>query len=111
MENIIKTFTGFFFIMLTVFLATGVMGSSIESRNATQYAANCAQRIESSNFSKNVIQTINQESEERGYHITVNTVTSPTNRYVHYGTLTLEYQYTIPILGIDQTHDVVMDLH
>ena len=97
--------------MAMLFLGAGILSASLDSRNANAYANNYATRIEQSNYAASVISDIKREAETLGYNVTVDVKTSQNNTYSHYGLLTLRYTYKIPIIGISQTHNAIVDLN
>ena len=111
METVIKTYIGFFFMMAMLFLGSGIISASLESRNANAYANNFATRIENSNYSSAVVEQCRTEAQALGYNLTVTVKTSSNNAYAHYGLLTLNYQYRIPIIGVYQVHNAIVDLN
>lgn len=111
MESVLKTYLGFFFMLAMLFLGAGILSASLDARNANAYANNYATRIEQSNYSSSVIDEIKHEADQLGYKVSVDVRTSTNNTYSHYGLLTLRYNYRIPILGISQTHNAVVDLN
>lgn len=111
METIIKAFMGFFFMMALLFLGAGILSASLDSRNANSYANNYATRIENANYAHSVIEECKKEAKELGYALSVDVKTSTNNTYSHYGLLTLRFRYRIPIIGINQVHNAVIDLN
>lgn len=111
METVIKTYMGFFFMVAMLFLGSGIISASLESRNANAYAMNYATRIENSNYAMAVIEECTNEAKDLNYAMTVDIKTSTNNAYSHYGLLTLRYQYNIPIIGIYQVHNAIVDLN
>ena len=111
METVIKTYMGFFFMVSMLFLGSGVLSSSLQSRNANAYANNYATRIENANYAASVIQECREEAQANGYGLSVDVKTSSNNTYSHYGLLTLRYRYSIPLIGVFQTHNAVVDLN
>lgn len=111
METVIKTYMGFFFMVAMLFLGSGIISASLESRNANAYANNYATRIENSNYATSIIQECKNEAADLNYGLTVDIKTSTNNAYSHYGLLTLKYQYNIPIIGIYQVHNAIVDLN
>lgn len=111
METIIKTYMGFFFMIALLFLGAGILSASLDSRNANAYANNYATRIENANYAASVIDDCKNEANDLGYQLAVDVKTSENNTYSHYGMLSLQYRYRIPIIGIDQTHVAMVDLN
>ena len=88
-----------------------MLSASLDARNANAMANNYATRIEQSNYAASVIQEIKYEAEQFDYKVSVDVRTSTNNTYSHYGLLTLTYKYRIPILGISQQHNALVDLN
>jgi len=111
METVLKTYMGFFFMMAMLFLGSGILSASLQSRNANAYANNYATRIENANYASSIIDECVDEAHELGYGLSVDVRTSTNNTYSHYGLLTLRYKYSIPIIGIAQVHSAIVDLN
>lgn len=111
MESVIKTYLGFFFLIAMLFIGSGLLSASLDARNANAMANMYATRVEQSNYAYNVIQEVKAEAENFGYQVSIDVRTSDNNTYSHYGLLTLRYNYRIPILGIRQSHNVLVDLN
>lgn len=104
METIIKSFVGMFFALLLLLLGAGLIAASVNARNAGSFAADCASRIENSDFADSVIESCRQEAEDRGYELTVDVSEKVGQPEVKYGRLKLSYPFRIPLTGIARTN-------
>lgn len=111
METVLKTYMGFFFMIALLFLGAGILSASLQSRNANAYANNYATKIEQANYSAAVVKVCKEEAAKLGYRLTVDIQTSKNNSYSHYGLLSLDYTYAIPIIGISQVHTAIVDMN
>lgn len=102
METIVKSFVGLFFSMVLLILGIGMIAASVNARNATSFAADCTARIENSDFSESVIETCRREAEERGYKLTVEIMAQEAKPENKFGSLSLEYPFRIPLIGVGQ---------
>jgi len=110
MENIIKGFVTVILILLLVFVGTGLVTSSIATRNARASLDKYVTEIENSNFADEVISAQKDEADKNGYKLTVNKM-SRTNDGDHmYGSATLEYKYQIKLLSINETHEITTSI-
>ena len=93
METIIKSFVGMFFALLLLLL----IAASVNARNAGAFAADCASRIENSDFAGSVIEECRRDATDRGYELTVEVSEKAGQPEVKYGSLQLEYPFRIPV--------------
>ncbi len=105
MDVVVKAFMGVFFSMILVFLGVGIISASMEGRNANTFASECTTRISNSGFSQAVIEVCKRDAKRNGYELQVwtrqeNTAMMPT------GEILLTYHNQIPLLGLEQEHQV-----
>ena len=55
MSQVIKSFTGVFFLLLVVLLGTGILSAQMDASNAISYKADLVAELENSNYSAQVI--------------------------------------------------------
>lgn len=111
MEQIIKTYIGLFFLIATIAIGINFIYASIVSRNANNLANDFAYKIRASNMSSKVIAACQEEVASSGGEIkklNVDIITGKDNK--NCGTMTLEYNYRLPIFGIDSTKKVVRNI-
>ena len=110
METVVKSFIGIFFTLLLVAIGVGVISSSICSRNADSFTADCISKILSSNYSSSVIDGCKQDAADENYELTVDLYSPEGGNTVRYGQATLKYTYSIGILNISQDHYIKADI-
>lgn len=110
METVIKAFTGVFFSLLIVYLGVGIISSSVDARNADSFMADCVSKIENSNYAQEVIDACKEDAGEQQYELIVDTCVPEGSQKAVYGTATLKYEYTIPIIGMNAEHTINADL-
>ncbi len=105
MENVIKVYMGMFFILAMVALGISLLSMSIEARAADSFAADCVCKIENSNYAAPVIEACREDALNKGYDLSVETFSAggmtPT-----YGNLSLEYDFTVPMLGVKTRRNI-----
>lgn len=106
METVVKTFVGLFFSLVLLILGIGMIAASVNARNATAFAAECASRIENSDFADSVVQECEQEAAEKGYVLEVEISGREDRPEVKFGSLSLEYPFRIPLIGVEQQNVV-----
>jgi hypothetical protein len=110
MDTIIKVFAGLFMTLFLTFTGTGLIASSMNANKAERFASDSAVRIGNSNYSRSVIDSCREDAEKSGYSLDVKLSERPGSRRVEYGTLTLSYPYSIPLIGVNETHFVEEDI-
>ncbi|MDE6904671.1 MAG: hypothetical protein K2P76_07020 [Lachnospiraceae bacterium] len=96
MSQVIKTFTGVFFMLLVLLLGTGILSAQMDASNAINYKADIVAELENSNYSPQVLNGCMEQAIDNGYKISVKTFTKGGAVQV----------YTAPTAG--DTRDVVM---
>lgn len=96
MSQVIKSFTGVFFLLLVVLLGTGILSAQMDASNAISYKADLVVELENSNYSAQVMNGCIAQAIENGYGICIKT-------YTEGGSVCV---YTTPSAG--DTTDVVM---
>ena len=64
--QVIKTYLGIFFLMVTGVVGIGVVTAGIQSANARNYHADVISEIECSNFNDSVVSACRKQAEEFG---------------------------------------------
>ena len=110
MDTIIKVFAGLFMTLFLTFTGTGLIASSINAGKAERFAADSAMRIGNSNYSDSVIENCKKDAEKSGYVMDVKLQKMEGSSRTEYGSLTLSYPYSIPIIGVKETHFAEEDI-
>ena len=111
METIIKGFLGCFLLLLLTFSGYGLFSASIDARNADAFLADCATRIESSDYASGVISACQADASEAGYDLEVAGYTANGSSRKIYGQATLSYEFKVPLLQIAKVRTVKTDLN
>lgn len=109
METIIKGFIGVFFSVLLVVIGMQFLMASLEARRAQSFMAEVTERISASHFSKGVMEACRTDASRAGYSLQLD-VLSRGNSGVYYGTATMEYDFSLPLFGIEKKHQLQADL-
>lgn len=106
MGQIIKTYLGIFFLLVTGMVGIGVVTAGIQSANARNYHADVISEIECSNFNAAVVAVCQQQAKEAGYELEVKTVDYNPQEHVKMAEIILHYEYAIPMLNLVTDHQV-----
>ncbi len=110
MSQVIKSFTGVFFMLLVLLLGTGVLSAQMDASNALSYKADLVAELENSNFSPQVLNGCIQQAIDNGYKISVKTFTRGGAARVYItpsaGEVVLTYPYRIGFLNSVTEHQV-----
>lgn len=71
MEQIIKVFTGIFFLLLLFSLGMGILAAQLEAEEAKEYKAAVVSELENSNFSPSVINGCITQAKAQGYEMAI----------------------------------------
>ncbi len=74
MGQVIKSYLGIFFLMVTGMVGIGVVTAGIQSANARNYHADVISEIECSNFNESVLAACQQQAQAQGYSLQIKTM-------------------------------------
>ncbi len=106
MGQIMKTYLGIFFLLVTGMVGIGVVTAGIQSANARNYHADVISEIECSNFNDAVISSCRQQAKEAGYELVVKTMEYNPQEHTKMAEVILHYEYAIPVLNLVTDHQV-----
>lgn len=106
MGQVIKTYLGLFFILLTGLVGIGVVTAGVQSAAARNYHADVIAEIECSNFNDGVIAACKTQAQEAGYDLTVRAMTYDARGKQKTAEIILTYDYAIPVLNLITEHEV-----
>lgn len=106
MGQVIKTYLGLFFLLLTGIVGIGVVTAGIQSANARSYHADIISEIACSNFNDNVIAGCYQQARKAGYELAVKTMTYDERGHTKMAEIILDYEYAIPVLNLVTEHQI-----
>lgn len=109
METVIKGFVGIFFSVLMLVIGMQFLTASLQARKAQLFMSEVTERISASHFSKGVIEACRRDAAEAGYDLQFQVLgNEETKRY--YGNATMEYDFVLPLFGIDKKHRLQADV-
>lgn len=106
MGQIMKTYLGLFFLLVTGMVGIGVVTAGIQSANARNYHADIISEIECSNFNDAVVSSCRQQAQEDGYGLQVKTMAYDSQGHARIAEVILDYEYAIPIMNLVTEHQV-----
>lgn len=110
MDNIIKGTLSAFFVIFFTFIGIGIINISLTGRNADDFASNCVSVIESSNYSAGSIEKCKDIAKDNDYILTINTGGRDKSGLMKAGTLTVQYDLRMPLIGLETTRTVTKTL-
>ena len=100
MGQVIKTYLGMFFLMVTGMVGIGVVTAGIQSANARNYHTDVISEIECSNFNEGVLEACKQQAQDDGYELRVRTMSYDAQGHTKRAEVILDYEYAIPVLNL-----------
>lgn len=112
METIIKSFTGVFFMLLVVALGMGCVSAAVTVREADSFLSDAAEKIENSHYAEGVIASCiaDAKAHEPKYELSVDINSAENDVTKKYGTATMSYSYSIPIMGVTEERSIHEEL-
>lgn len=118
MSQIVKAFSGIFFLLLLLFLGIGIVSAQMDVEKAKDYKSDIVMEIENSNYSVSVLNACIEQAKANGYDIAItvyqengvaNTyaeanVTNTKGAYL--AEILLTYHYGIGILNTSTEHSI-----
>lgn len=117
MEQIIKAFTGIFFLMLLFSLGIGILSAQLQAEEAKEYKAAVVSELENSNFSPSVINGCISQAKEQGYELAITVyqtehimtyqdATARDTSGAYMAEVVLHYPYEIGVLNSRNMHSI-----
>ena len=118
MSQVIKAFTGVFFLMLLTLLGSGIVSAQLDSAYARDYKEAVVAEIENSGFCESVMNACITQAREDGYELTMTVYQSGEEpivvgskvdgdimaENVEMVEILLNYDYSIPFLNYMSRH-------
>ena len=118
MSQVIKAFTGVFFLMLLTLLGSGIVSAQLDSAYARDYKEAVVAEIENSGFCESVMNACITQAREDGYELTMTVYQSGEKpivveskvdgdimaENVEMVEILLNYDYSIPFLNYMSRH-------
>lgn len=106
MGQIMKTYLGLFFLLITGMVGIGVVTAGIQSAAARNYHSDVISEIECSNFNASVVAACQNQAEEEGYGLEVKMMSYDPQGHTRVAEVILHYEYAIPVLNLVSDHQV-----
>lgn len=118
MSQIVKAFSGIFFLLLLLFLGIGIVSAQMDVEKAKDYKSDIVMEIENSNYSVSVLNACIEQAKANGYDIaiTVYQENGVANTYAEANVMNTEgaylaeilltYHYGIGILNTSTEHSI-----
>lgn len=120
MSQVVRAFTGIFFLMLLTLLGSGIIGAQLESSYARDYKEAVVAELENSGLSTTVMNACMRQARENGYELTLwiyQTGKEPVfldeeteevflTEETEMVEVLLNYDYSIPFLGYLSKHSL-----
>lgn len=106
MGQVIKVYMGLFFLLLEALAGIGVVSAGIQTSAARDYHSEMLEEISCSNFNEGVIAACVEQAEEEGYQVKVEPVTYDEAANIKLASVTLNYEYAIPVLNLFSKHEI-----
>lgn len=101
MENIVKTWLALFLMLSLIYTGIGIIGATINTKNATGFADACASSIQTSKFTDESIIECENKAAENGYSdFMVKKYDMDNDGVIDTAQVSLTYKYEIPFLNI-----------
>ena len=109
METIIKGTMGIFLSVIMLLIGVQFLTASLQARKAQLFMTEVTERISASHFSKGVIEACRKDAKEAGYDLQLQIMGNEATK-AYYGNATMEYDFTLPLFGIDKKHRLQADV-
>lgn len=114
MAQIIKTYIGVFLLLIVVFVGGSLITVSIDGTNAQRYLSDMVDVMEADNFSdttvNDCINKVNNHTDAQAKHysnLQVKTLANPNDPYSNGREVTMEYEFSIPLLNFNNQKHIV----
>lgn len=114
MQQIIKSFVGFFLLLVVVFSGVSIVSVSIDATNAQRYVSDITDEMELYNFSDAIVadcvNRVNNHTDSQAKHysnLTIKNLASADDPYAKGREVTMTYEFTIPFLNVGKTEHIV----
>ena len=104
MGVIMKTALSIVLMLLFSFVTISTISANNQTEAVDAYMQQCAAELQVCNFNQNVFNELQEEADEFGYALTMDTV-KDNHGEILYATIKLKYKYTMPLLGFESEHE------
>ena len=105
MAKIISAFSTLFTVLVFIYAGAALITAGADVAAANEYKANVVEEIENSNFNPYVVTEGINHAQAAGYQLEVLNTSYDEDNNVNTAQVILTYDYKMPILGIQASHE------
>lgn len=106
MGQVVKMYMGLLFLLLEALTGMGVVAAGMQTAAARDYHSDIIKEVACSNFNENVMEACVIRAEEDGYQLQIEPVTYDEAANIKLASVTLNYEYAIPVLNLFSKHEI-----
>lgn len=108
MDQIFKCYMGIFLLLFLTYTQAGILTAGAQIVAARNHYCGYVQQLEASGCSEGEAQKLIAQAKEKGYNlvIVVDPTASDTEILTYSGKISMDYQVTIPFLGVDKVEQL-----
>lgn len=106
MGQVIKIYMGLFFLLLEALAGMGVVAAGVQTTAARDYHSDIMEEVACSNFNAGVIEACIEQAQEEGYQVKIEPVIYDEDANIQLASVTLNYEYAIPVLNLFSKHEI-----
>ena len=106
MGQVIKVYMGLFFLLLEAMTGMGVVAAGVQTEAARDYHSDIMEEIVCSNFNAGVMEACVEQAQKAGYQVEIEAVVYDEDSNIQLASVTLDYEYAIPVLNLFSKHEI-----
>lgn len=106
MGQVIKIYMGLFFLLLEALTGMGIVSAGVQTAAARDYHSDIMEEIACSNFNEGVMEVCVEQAREAGYEVKIEPVKYDEDANIQLASVTLNYEYAIPVLNLFSKHEI-----
>lgn len=112
MDAVIKTILSVFVFAFITYLGIGVINAQVDASTANSFMEDIKSELSDANLSPAVMEAVKKQAKENGYELTIktyqkgNTQETELEEEITGVGLVMTYHYDIPILGVENEHQI-----
>ncbi len=97
---------GLFFLLLEALVGMSVVTAGVQTAAARDYHSDVMEEVSCSNFNENVMGACIEQAKEAGYQLKIAPAVYDEEKNIRLVSVTLNYEYAIPILNLFSNHEI-----
>lgn len=106
MGQVVKVYMGLFFLLLEALVGMGVVTAGVQTEAARNYHSDILEEISCSNFNEEVMEACIAQAQKVGYQVRIEPVVYDETANIQLASVTLNYEYAIPVLNLFSNHEI-----